>query len=129
QFLGFDEPIPPFATARGSEILKGVNYASGSAGILDKSGINLGDRISMNRQLINHGIAISRIAGLLGSTTIKDYLSKCLYTINIGSNDYLNNYLMPRLYPTSLLFTPDRFAEVLIQQYSRQLTVSLTICS
>ncbi|KAL3820208.1 hypothetical protein ACJIZ3_006113 [Penstemon smallii] len=122
QFLGFDKPIPPFATASGSEILKGVNYASGSAGIRDESGNNLGDRISMNRQLINHGITVSRIALLLRSTTINDYLSKCLYTINIGTNDYLNNYLMPRLYPTSVLFTPDQFAEVLIQQFSLQLT-------
>lgn len=36
--LGFDNYIPPFATARGMEILKGVNYASGSAGIRNETG-------------------------------------------------------------------------------------------
>ncbi|KAK8490393.1 hypothetical protein V6N11_083539 [Hibiscus sabdariffa] len=41
QLLGFQEFIPPFATARGQEILKGVNYASGSAGILNESGQQL----------------------------------------------------------------------------------------
>jgi hypothetical protein len=38
QNLGFNESIPPFATATGEEILKGVNYASGSAGIRIETG-------------------------------------------------------------------------------------------
>jgi hypothetical protein len=38
QLLGFVNYIPPFATARGLEILRGVNYASGAAGIRDESG-------------------------------------------------------------------------------------------
>lgn len=33
QLLGFENPIPPYATARGPEILKGLNYASGGGGI------------------------------------------------------------------------------------------------
>lgn len=41
QLLDFEEFIPPFATARGIEILKGVNYASGSAGILNETGEQL----------------------------------------------------------------------------------------
>lgn len=41
QLLGFQNSIPPFATTRGSNIIKGVNYASGAAGILDESGAQL----------------------------------------------------------------------------------------
>ncbi|KAI3456094.1 hypothetical protein Pfo_012757 [Paulownia fortunei] len=95
QFLGFANPIPPFVTARGSDILKGVNYASGAAGILELSGIQAGDRFSMNRQLLNHRITIGRIALLLRNnrTAVDDYLNKCLYVVNMGSNDYINNYL------------------------------------
>jgi hypothetical protein len=33
QLLGFENFIPPFANINGSDILKGVNYASGGAGI------------------------------------------------------------------------------------------------
>ncbi|PNX88054.1 GDSL esterase/lipase, partial [Trifolium pratense] len=33
QLLGFEKFIPPFANINGSDILKGVNYASGGAGI------------------------------------------------------------------------------------------------
>ena len=38
EHLGFNNSIPPFATARGQEILKGVNYASGAAGIREETG-------------------------------------------------------------------------------------------
>lgn len=41
QFLRFDNPIPPFASARGLEILRGVNYASGQAGIRDETGFQV----------------------------------------------------------------------------------------
>lgn len=39
--MGFVEYIPSFATASCREILKGVNYASGGAGIRDETGQNL----------------------------------------------------------------------------------------
>ncbi|KAL2244730.1 UNVERIFIED_CONTAM: GDSL esterase/lipase [Sesamum indicum] len=122
-FLGFAEPVPAFATARGSDIIKGVNYASGAAGILEESGIQLGDRISLDRQLLNHRLTIARLSLLLSkqSSSVNDYLSKCLYAVNMGSNDYINNYLMPQFYPSSRLYTPDRFAEILIQKFSGQL--------
>lgn len=41
ELLGFDDYIPPFATARGTDILKGVNYGSGGAGIRAETGLNL----------------------------------------------------------------------------------------
>ncbi|CAN6883017.1 unnamed protein product [Brassica oleracea] len=45
-------------------------------------------------------------------------LEKCLYTINIGSNDYLNNYFMQGdKYNTSRTFTYDQYAEFLIGRY------------
>ncbi|GFP96950.1 GDSL esterase/lipase at1g29670 [Phtheirospermum japonicum] len=122
EYLGFDKPIPPFATAYGSEILKGVNYGSASAGILDDTSSIAGDRISLNRQLFNHGITVFKIALLLGNTSLTgDHLKKCLYIVNMGSNDYLNNYLRPQFYKTSTLYTPNEFATILSKQYSQQL--------
>lgn len=37
ELLGFEEYIQSFASASGSDILKGVNYASGGAGIRDET--------------------------------------------------------------------------------------------
>ncbi|KAL7212723.1 hypothetical protein ACSBR2_015410 [Camellia fascicularis] len=122
QLLGFDHFIPPFATARRRDILMGVNYASGGGGIRDETGMQLGARISMNQQLLHHQITISRIALLLGSKqAATNYLSKCIYLVGMGSNDYINNYLLPQFYPTSSLYTPDQYATILIRQYSQQL--------
>jgi hypothetical protein len=41
QLLGFEKFIPPFANINGSDILKGVNYASGGAGIRGETSITL----------------------------------------------------------------------------------------
>ncbi|KAL5539278.1 hypothetical protein UlMin_042743 [Ulmus minor] len=118
QLLGFDSLIPPFATVNGSTILRGVNYASGSAGILKESGRHLGDNICLGRQLRNHRIILSRAAEILGSKSLaKQHLSKCLYWVGMGNNDYINNYYLPQYYPTSSLYTPEEYAALLIQHY------------
>ncbi|CAK9154690.1 unnamed protein product [Ilex paraguariensis] len=122
ELLGFDDFIPPFATTNGSDILKGVNYGSGGAGIRSETGKTLGGRISLTKQLRNHNVTVSRIELLLGNkAAAKDYLNKCIYGVVIGSNDYINNYLQPQFYSTSRKYTPDQYAAVLIQQYSCKL--------
>ncbi|KAL9381752.1 hypothetical protein Peur_024787 [Populus x canadensis] len=122
ELLGFNQFIPPFATARGRDILVGVNYASGAAGIRDETGRQLGDRISLNEQLQNHAATFNRSIQLLGTKqAAENYLNKCLYYVSLGSNDYLNNYFMPSNYTTSRLYTPDQYAKVLIDQYSQQI--------
>ncbi|XP_027338172.1 GDSL esterase/lipase At1g29670-like [Abrus precatorius] len=119
QLLGFQNFIPPFANLRGSDILKGVNYASGAAGIRIETGTHLGADISLGSQLANHGVILSKIANKLGGfdKAVK-YLNKCLYYVNIGSNDYINNYFRPQIYPTSRIYAPDQYAKILIDQLS-----------
>ncbi|XP_057471506.1 GDSL esterase/lipase At1g29670-like [Actinidia eriantha] len=120
QLLGFNMSMPPFATA--TDVLMGVNYGSGGAGIRDESGSQLGARISLNKQLLNHGTTVARIGLQLGNKeAAATYLSKCLYFVGMGSNDYINNYLMPQFYPTSTIYTPQQYARALIQQYKQQL--------
>lgn len=41
QFQGFTTPIQPFPNATNEEIVRGVNYGSGAAGILEESGSRL----------------------------------------------------------------------------------------
>ncbi|XP_030944278.1 GDSL esterase/lipase At1g29670-like isoform X1 [Quercus lobata] len=130
ELLGFENYIPPFASApEGFEILKGVNYASGSAGIRNESGQHLvilspelqGNRISLDRQLQNHQYTVSHIIEMLGGNQRATmYLSKCMYSITIGSNDYLSNYFLPMFYPTSQQYTPEQYAKLLIQQLTQQ---------
>ncbi|KAK6793246.1 hypothetical protein RDI58_006699 [Solanum bulbocastanum] len=122
ELIGFNSSIPPHATASGSEILRGVNYGSGVAGIRDETGYRWGDRISMDMQLLNHQVTILRINSILSNfTATTSLLNKCLYTVDMGNNDYLNNYLDSKFYPSSRTFTPDMFATILVQQFEGQL--------
>ncbi|PWA77520.1 SGNH hydrolase-type esterase domain-containing protein [Artemisia annua] len=123
QLLGFSKFISSFANATDEDISTGVNYGSGGAGIRDESGSNLGGHISLNMQLQNHAAILSRLLLLQqNSTFTNEYVKKCIYLVNMGSNDYINNYLMPEKFPTSRIFTPDQYAAVLASQFSQQLT-------
>ncbi|GAB2287586.1 hypothetical protein Dimus_021958 [Dionaea muscipula] len=68
----------------------------------------------MDQQLKNHQCIASRLGGIID-------LSKCLYTVNIGSNDYINNYFAPQGYNTSTIYTPEQYAAVLTQKYYNQM--------
>ncbi|KAF8093543.1 hypothetical protein N665_0383s0168, partial [Sinapis alba] len=63
-----------------------------------------GGRISLKKQIKNHKKAIKK------AKVPAQRLEQCLYTINIGSNDYINNYFMSKLYNTSSLFNPNQYA-------------------
>ncbi|XP_058749083.1 GDSL esterase/lipase At1g29670-like [Vicia villosa] len=122
QLLGFEKFIPPFANTNGSDILKGVNYASGGAGIRNETSKATGFVISLGLQLTNHRVIVSQIANRLGShDKAQQYLNKCLYYVNIGSNDYINNYFLPQLYPTSHIYSPQQYANALTQELSLNL--------
>ena len=83
------------------------------------------DLFTMNIQLYNHKITVSRIAKQLGGDDVaKKYLSKCIYVSDMGHNDYLNNYFLDT-YNSSEIYTPDEYAQHLIKTYKTQLEVSL----
>ncbi|KAK4440102.1 GDSL esterase/lipase [Sesamum alatum] len=122
ELLGFDDYIPPYASARGEEILRGVNYASAAAGIRSETGQQLGARIDFTGQVNNYKNTVEQVVNILGDEdSAASYLSKCIYSIGVGSNDYLNNYFMPLYYSTSSRYSPEQYADLLIQQYSEQI--------
>lgn len=83
----------------------------------------------MNEQLSNHEAAISRLVAYLGSrNAAKKHLKSCLYYVGLGSNDYLGNYL-PQYYASAAKYTPEKFAAVVVTQYSKQLRVRFEIKS
>lgn len=89
--------------------------------ILNLSCLNFpqGGRISLDMQLHNHCTTVSRIFKLQQNKTFTNgYLHKCIYLVNIGSNDYINNYLQPTYYTTSHIYTTVKYAKVLVRQYS-----------
>lgn len=85
-----------------------------------------GQRITFSGQVANYKNTVSQVVELLGDeNTAADYLRRCIYTIGMGSNDYLNNYFMPQFYATSRQYNPEQYAEDLINRYKEQLNVSI----
>ncbi|PKA64621.1 GDSL esterase/lipase [Apostasia shenzhenica] len=122
QLLGFEDYVPPYASTSGQALLSGANFASAAAGIREETGQQLGGRISFGGQLRNYQEAVQQIVEMMGDEdAAANYLSKCIYSVGMGSNDYLNNYFMPAVYSSSRQYSPEQYADVLIQQYSEQI--------
>ncbi|KAJ4977963.1 hypothetical protein NE237_008743 [Protea cynaroides] len=118
QLLGFEDFIPPHATTTGPDLLKGVNYGSSAAGIRDDIGQEFGPVSGLDRQLDNHLGTVLQLQSILGNQyAAAKHLGQCLYSVGMGSNDYLG-YMDRR---RSSKYTPEQYAEILIHQYSKQL--------
>ncbi|KAG8086115.1 hypothetical protein GUJ93_ZPchr0010g9464 [Zizania palustris] len=124
KLLGFDDFIPPFAGASSEQLLTGVNFASAAAGIREETGQQLGGRISFSGQVQNYQSAVQQLVSILGDEdSAAAHLRTCIFSVGMGSNDYLNNYFMPAFYNTGSLYTPPQYADDLIARYSQLLRV------
>ncbi|XWS24741.1 hypothetical protein CRYUN_Cryun27aG0009800 [Craigia yunnanensis] len=112
--------IPAYSEASGDQVLHGVNYASAAAGILDITGRNFVGRIPFDQQIRNFQSTLDQITDNLGAVDAAQALARCIFFVGMGSNDYLNNYLMPN-YPTRNQYNGQQYADLLVQQYTRQL--------
>lgn len=59
----------------------------------------------------------------MSGRNLTEYLGKSIAVLVFGSNDYINNYLMPSLYSSSFYYSPPDFANLLLNHYTRQLLV------
>lgn len=85
-------------------------------------------RIPFNEQIRNFQNTLDQITGSLGADGVASAIARCIFFVGMGSNDYLNNYLMPN-YDTRNQYNGQQFADLLAQQYTRQLTVRSTMPS
>ncbi|CAN6443567.1 unnamed protein product [Victoria cruziana] len=123
ELLGFQDPVPPYSQATPQMLLKGANFASAAAGIREETGRLLGARVTLRGQVQDFHNAAKVIAEITGSEdSAAEHLSKCIFTVAMGANDYLNNYFMPGLYPSGTLYAPEQYAAELVRGYARHLT-------
>ncbi|KAK3412227.1 hypothetical protein EUGRSUZ_I01017 [Eucalyptus grandis] len=124
--LGQPNYAVPFLSpnSTGKAILSGVNYASGGGGILNATGRIFVNRLSLDIQVDYFNITRKQLDSLLGPSQAKDYLmKKSIFSITIGSNDFLNNYLLPVLsIGARASQTPDAFIDDMINHLRNQLT-------
>ncbi|XP_066400561.1 GDSL esterase/lipase At2g23540-like [Miscanthus floridulus] len=126
EMLGQADYSPPFLAPNtsGGAILNGVNYASGGGGILNGTGKVFVNRIGMDLQVDYFNITRQQLDALLGRDKAREFLGqKAIFSVTVGSNDFLNNYLMPVLSTgTRISESPDAFVDDLIFHLRDQLT-------
>ncbi|KAG6491842.1 hypothetical protein ZIOFF_046780 [Zingiber officinale] len=125
ELLGQKGYSPPFLAPNttGSVILNGVNYASGGGGILNGTGRIFVNRLGLDIQLDYFNTTRQQLDELLGKSQAKEFMmKKSIFSVTIGSNDFLNNYLLPVLSARERArLNPDDFINELITKFRSQL--------
>ncbi|KAL6225931.1 hypothetical protein ACLB2K_004779 [Fragaria x ananassa] len=118
--LGISSPPPYLSLSMNDDaLLKGVNYASGGAGILNDTGLYFIERLSFDDQVQSFNKTREVIKAKIRSEAATKLLTEALYFIGIGSNDYVNNFLQPFL-PDGQEYTHDDFVGLLIGTLEQQ---------
>ncbi|KAE9606104.1 putative triacylglycerol lipase [Lupinus albus] len=121
--LGITSPPPYLSVPKNIDaLLKGVNYASGGAGILNDTGLYFIERLSFDDQINYFKKTKEAIRTKIGDEDANRHCNEAIYFIGIGSNDYINNFLQPFL-ADGQQYTPDEFRELLISTLDEQLTI------
>ncbi|KAF4402961.1 hypothetical protein G4B88_010413 [Cannabis sativa] len=126
--LGLKVPPPAIRLVETTSYnsIEGFNYASSSAGILPESGfkgsLSLGEQISLFKKTVEeylplHLKDISCVNGVSG------HLSKSIFLLVIGVNDYALNFLKKNNTTTTMGAPPndEAFAQLLISNYGDHL--------
>ena len=79
-------------------------------------------RIPFDQQIRNFQSTLDQLTNSLSADDVSRAIGRCIFFVGMGSNDYLNNYLMPN-YPTRSQYNGEQFATLLVQRYTLQLTV------
>ncbi|XP_039060107.1 GDSL esterase/lipase At4g16230-like [Hibiscus syriacus] len=114
--LGFKDYAPPFLSPNtsGDLILKGVNYASSGAGILQSTGSFMGERICMDTQVDYFAKTRQDIISRIGAPSAQAWLRNSLYFLLIGSNDIFMG-------ESSILYM-NQFVDEVVSKFKSQLT-------
>ncbi|KAL2897381.1 hypothetical protein RDABS01_039164 [Bienertia sinuspersici] len=119
--LGIESPPAYLSLSPNDDkLLKGVNYASGGAGILNDTGLYFIQRLSFDDQINYFGNTTLAIKAKIGEAAANKLLNGALYFVGIGSNDYVNNYLQPFML-AGQQYSTDEFVDVLIATLEQQL--------
>lgn len=113
-------PCPPPYMTMGDDIERGVNFASGGSGILDATGEVEGEHISLGDQIKNFQDAKNKLIERVGTNMASSIISRAIFLVTTGSNDYFNHYSIPSD-PAYALYFPADFEDLLISTYTSHL--------
>uniref|UniRef100_A0ACD5XKV9 Uncharacterized protein n=1 Tax=Avena sativa TaxID=4498 RepID=A0ACD5XKV9_AVESA len=124
QELGLGGFVPPYLdpNTTGDVLFRGVNYASGGGGILNQTGSIFGGRINLDAQIDDYATNRRDMIARQGEVAAVSVLRGALFSVTMGSNDFINNYLVPILSaPERAVTPPEAFINGMIAKYRQQL--------
>ncbi|CAM0872906.1 unnamed protein product [Alopecurus aequalis] len=124
QELGLGGFVPPYMdpNTTGDVLFRGVNYASGGGGILNQTGSIFGGRINLDAQIDDYANNRRDMITRQGEVAAVSVLRGALFSVTVGSNDFINNYLVPVLsVPERAVTPPETFINGMIAKYRQQL--------
>ncbi|XP_008453208.2 GDSL esterase/lipase At1g74460 [Cucumis melo] len=98
----------------------GVNYASGGGGILNQTGGYFIQRFGLYKQIQLFQGTQELIKAKIGKEKAKEFFEEARYVVALGSNDFINNYLMP-VYADSWKYNDQTFVTYLMETLRDQL--------
>ncbi|XP_059643429.1 GDSL esterase/lipase At1g74460 [Cornus florida] len=101
-------------------LANGVNYASGGGGILNETGGLFIQRFCLYKQIELFQGTQDLIKARIGSTEADKFFKEAQYVVALGSNDFINNYLMP-VYSDSWTYNDQSFVAYLMETLQEQL--------
>ncbi|KAK9094050.1 hypothetical protein Scep_025519 [Stephania cephalantha] len=107
--------VPAFLGQQGrvEDMIHGVNYASAGAGIILSSGSELGQHISLIQQIQQAKDTFQQFILSMGEEEANEFISKSIFYLSIGSNDYIHYYLR-NVSRVQSLYQPWEFNELLV---------------
>ncbi|KAG6382701.1 hypothetical protein SASPL_157592 [Salvia splendens] len=96
------------------QLCKGVNFASGGAGLLDITNVN--NTVPLSEQINQFATVRSNLSALIGEAATEAKLNKSLFFISIGSNDifvYFNT--------SDAKTPPNTFINMMLSAYSQHI--------
>lgn len=83
-----------------------------------------GGRFNLDAQIDNFEKTRKYIISSIGTENASNFMKKSLFSITMGSNDFINNYLVPIFSVAERALVPsDAFIQMLISKYRLQLIV------
>lgn len=116
-------PPPPFLSLymTDDEVLGGVNFASGGAGLLNETGIYFVQYLSFDNQISSFEQIKNAMIAKIGKKAAEEVVNGAIFIVGLGSNDYINNFLRPFM-ADGIVYTHDEFIGLLMETMGRQLT-------
>ncbi|KAK7269360.1 hypothetical protein RIF29_22085 [Crotalaria pallida] len=122
--LGLPLPPPYLGVSESTryQVATGINYASGACGILDDT--RAGECLTLGKQIeyFNSTVTNDLPTHFQSKEELRHHLSKSLYMISIGSNDYVLNYL-PKTKAQKENKTPVQFADYLLEHLASKIKI------